>query len=91
MYYPLIWRYYYPSLPYSFSRIVLSLVLRALSPGKGIVAPLRTKRSVKASNKVVFLLSLIATISLLTNGLILSLPAQLCRTASLVLLLSLLK
>jgi hypothetical protein len=59
----------------SFSRIVLSLVSRALSLGKGIVVPLYTERSIKASNKVVFLLSLIATISLLINSLVLSLPA----------------
>jgi hypothetical protein len=56
-------------------RIVSSLVLRALSLGKGIVVLLRIKRSIKASNKAVFLLSLIVTISLLTNGLALSLPA----------------
>jgi len=65
-------------LPYSSllssSRTVSSLVLRALSLGKGIVILLRTKRFVKASNKVVFLLSLIVPISLLTNGLALSLP-----------------
>ena len=59
----------------SSSGTVSSLVLRALSPGKGTVVLSRTKRSVKASNKVVFLLSLIATISLLINGLALSLPA----------------
>ena len=59
----------------SFSKIVLSLVLRALSLGKGIVVPLRTERSVKASNKVVFLLSLIAAVSLLIKGLALNLPA----------------
>ena len=58
----------------SFSRMVLSLVLRALSLSKGIVVLLRTKRSIKASNKAVFLLSLIATVSLLINGLALSLP-----------------
>ena len=67
------------SLPYSSllssSGIVSSLVLRALSLGKGIVVLLRTKRSIKASNKAVFLLSLIVPISLLTNGLALSLPA----------------
>jgi hypothetical protein len=59
----------------SSSGIVSSLVLRALSPGKGIVVLLRTERSAKASNKVVFLLSLIVAISLLINGLALSLPA----------------
>jgi hypothetical protein len=66
-------------LPYSSllssSGIVSSLVLRALSLGKGIVVLLRTKCSAKASNKAVFLLSLIVPISLLTNSLALSLPA----------------
>ena len=41
---------------------------------------LRAERLVKASDKVVFLLSLIATISLLISGLVLSLPNQLGRT-----------
>jgi hypothetical protein len=59
----------------SSSRIVSSLVLQALSLGKGIVVLLCIERSIKASNKVVFLLSLIVAVSLLTNGLALSLPA----------------
>ena len=75
----------------SFSKIVLSLVLRALPLGKEIVVPLYTKRSIKASNKVVFLLSLIVTISLLTNSLALSLPARPYYTALLVSLLLLVK
>ena len=48
---------------------------------------LRAKRLVKASNKVVFLLSLIATISLLISGLVLSLPNRPGRTTLLVSLL----
>ena len=75
----------------SFSGIVLSLVSRALSLDKGIVVPLYTKRSIKASNKAVFLLSLIAAVSLLINGLALSLPARPYRTILLTLSLSLVK
>ena len=48
---------------------------------------LRTKRLAKAFNKIAFLLSFAATISLLISGLVLSLPDQLGRTILLALLL----